>query len=389
MYSLIGRLFDGKPLNIITIGPMPSFIIEPDIFLIGALLAAGLFVLVLRIRSQKSQALILIASGLAFSVAAYLVQTYMSAWFPELFIPGGPYGTWYGFRNDLSVILKYIAILIGVLVPAGFLVPRLRLSAGWRYLLLLGTLIATAILYYSYVFSVTMTPGSDISLPGWIPAISPFLASVAIATGVLGYFLILQEIFDRAASWPVRIIFIAAVTASAIVITYQTAVAVYAVTAWLMIAKFMDQRIRPGVLCVLAGGMAGLGIVCEIVGSYFAAMGPDAGRFVPVWVFPLVFMALVTLVPGPRILPGIKPDFRTLAVFGVTWGTGMLIALLSAVFPAGIFIQPDLLPQAPGSLAVNVVLGAGVAAILYYLLLRLLKSGSCRGNGQKSFKRSE
>jgi hypothetical protein len=63
----------------------------------------------------------------------------------------------------------------------------------------------------------------------------------------------------------------------------------------------------------------------------------------------------------------------------------MLIALLSAVFPAGIFIQPDLLPQAPGSLAVNIVLGIGVAAILYYLLLRLLKSGLCKGNGQKSF----
>ncbi len=368
MYSLIGRLFDGKPLNIIT-PPLPSLIIETDTLLIGALFAVGLFALVSRMRSQKSRASILIVSGLSFSVAAYLVQTFMSTWFPEYFIPGGPYGTWYVFRNDLSAVLEYGAVLIGVLVPAEFLAPRMRLSVRWRYLVLFSTLIATAILYYSYVFSVTMTPGSTVSISGWLPATSPFLASIAIATAVLGYLLVLREIFDRPVGRPVQVVFAAAVTASALLLTYQTAVAVYAVIAWLLIAKYVD-RVGP---CVPAAGMAGLGIACEIVGSYFAAMGPDIGRFVPAWVFPLVFTALVTLVPAPYFLTKIPSELRNLTVFGVTWGAGTAIALIDVIFPWGVFIQPDILPQTPLSLAANIVLGIGVAAVLYCILSKKLK----------------
>jgi hypothetical protein len=315
-------------------------------------------------RSQKSRILILIILGLSFSVAAYLVQTYMSTWFPEYFIPGGPYGTWYVFRNDLSAILEYIAVLIGVLIPAGFLVPRMRLAARWRYLLLFSTMIATAALYYAYIFSVTMTPGSSISIPEWIPAISPVFASVAIAMTFLGYFFVLSEIFDRALSWPCQIIFASAVTASAILLTYQTAAAVYAVIAWLLITKCIS-RIAPGVMVV---GMAGLGIACEIIGSFFAAMGPNVGRFIPIWVFPLVFMALVALVPAPHFVARINSKLQNFAVFGVTWGTGILVALVSVIFSAGFYMQPDLLPQTPLSIAVNAILGMGVAAALYYIL---------------------
>lgn len=363
MYSLIGRLFEGKPLNTINI-PLPSLIIDMDIFLAGALLAVGLFILVSHIRSQKSRVLILIILGLSFSVAAYLVQNYMSTWFPDLFIPGGPYGTWYVFRNDLSAVLGYLAVLIGVLVPADFLVPRMRLTARWRYLLLFGTLIATATLYYTYIFSVTMTPGSSISIPEWLPATSPFFASVAIAVALLGYFLVLSEFFGQAASWPVRVIFTAFVTASAILLTYQTAVAVYAVIAWFLITKCMT-RITPA---VRVAGMAGLGIGCEFVGSYFGAMGPDVGRFIPIWVFPLVFMALVTLVPAPHFLKRINSKLHTSVVFGVTLVTGMLVAIASVIFSAGIYMQPDLLPQTLLSIAANAVLGIAVAAVLYYVL---------------------
>ena len=45
MYSLIGRLFEGKPLYTVKI-PLPSLIFEYDLFLAGALLAVGLFILV-------------------------------------------------------------------------------------------------------------------------------------------------------------------------------------------------------------------------------------------------------------------------------------------------------------------------------------------------------
>jgi len=373
MYSLIGRLLDGKPLNLI-ISPLPSLVIEMDIFFIGALLAVGLFVLFSRMRSQKSGALIFLLLGLIFSVTAYLVQAYMSIWFPELFIPGGPYGTWFTFRNDLSATLNYAALLLGVLVPAVFLVPCLRLSALWRSLLLLCTLIVTSTIYYSYIFSVTIIPGSGISLPGWILAISPFLASIAIAAGILGYFLVLREIFDRISTWPVRIIFFITVTASALLFTYPTAGAVYAVIAliaWPPITK-SGSGIRPDRLVAC---MAGLGAACEIFGSFFAAMGPDVGRFVPVWIFPLLFLALITLVPAPYLLPRINPASQRITVFCVTWGTGILIALTSVIGPLGIFMQPDRLPQTLVSIIVNVVLGAGFAMILYAVLQKIIKTG--------------
>ncbi|MEA2033915.1 MAG: hypothetical protein U9N40_00240 [Euryarchaeota archaeon] len=352
MYSLIDRL------NLIRIP------IEMYIFLAGALLVVGLFILISHMRSQKLQALILIILGLSFSVAAYLVQNYMCIWFPELFIPGGPYGTWYVFRNDLSAGLRYIAVLIGVLIPAGFLLPRMNLISRWRYPLLFSTLIATATLYYAYIFSVTITPGSSISIPGWLPATSPFFASVAIATALLGYFLLLSEFFDQIASWPFRVIFVASVTALAIFLTYQTAVAVYAVIAWLLITKCMN-KITP---VVLAACMSVLGIACEFVGSFFAAMGADVGRFIPIWVFPLLFMTLMTLAPAPYFLTKINSKLHNFVIFGVTWGTGILVAIASVILSAGVYMQPDLLPQTPLSIATNVVPGIAVAAVLYYIL---------------------
>lgn len=365
MYSLIGRLFEGKPLNIISTGPLPSFIIERDIFLLGALIAVCLFVLGLRMQSQKSRTLILIVSGLSFSIAAYLVQTYMDTWFPELFITGN----WNTFRNDLSTILGYTAILTGALVPAVFLVLRMRLTTWWKYLLLFGTLIGTTTLYYSYFNSVLMTPGNNISMPEWIQAISPFIASVAIATAILGYFLVIREIFDHVASWPMRIILSTAVTASGILLTYQTGVALYAMIAALVLVKGM-KWIPSGVMAV---SIICLAIASEITGSYFGAMGRDVGQYVPVWVFPLIFMALITLVPALRTLPKINPELRNLFVFGVTWGTVLLVALIGIIFSSGIFKQPDLLPQTPVSIVVNCVLGAGIAAILYQVLPASLK----------------
>jgi hypothetical protein len=92
------------------------------------------------------------------------------------------------------------------------------------------------------------------------------------------------------------------------------------------------------------------------------------GQYVPVWVFPLVFMALIALVPALRTLSKINPELRNLFVFGVTWGTVLLVAIIDIVFSAGIFKQPDLLPQTPVSIAANCVLGAGIAAILYHVL---------------------
>jgi hypothetical protein len=316
-------------------------------------------------QSQKSRALILIVSGLSFSIAAYLVQTYMDTWFPELFITGN----WQTFRNDLSTILGYIAILIGALVPAVFLDFRVRLKSWWNYLLLLGTLIGTTTLYYSYFNSVLMTPGSNTSMPEWILEISPFIAAVAIATAILGYFLVIREIFDHIASWPMRIILSAAVTAAAILLTYQTGVALYAMIAALVLVKGM-KWIPSGVMAV---SIICLAIASEITGSYFGAMGRDVGQYVPVWVFPLIFMALITLVPALRTLPKINPELRNLFVFGVTWGTVLLVALIGIIFSSGIFKQPDLLPQTPVSILVNCVLGAGIAAILYRVLPALLK----------------
>lgn len=378
MYSLIGRLFEGKSLNIISTPPV-SFVFDFDIFLIGILLAAGLFVLISRMKCRNYPVPALIAAGVVCSVAAYLVQTYMYTWFPELFIPGGPYGTWFEFRNELSGILGYAAILLGALVPAWFLAPRIRLSAAWNALLIFSTLIATSVLYYSYVFSVTMTPGSGISVPEWLMAVSPVLASAAIAAGVLGWGLVIREFFDLAGSWPVRIIGIAAITASAILLTYPTAVSVYAVIAWLMIAKGMDRLSQVHRL-FLAAVMICFGAACELIGSFFAAMGPDAGRFVPVWLFPVLFMALVLLVPGLWSLPAFNPKYRIIAVFGVSLGTGVLIALASAIIPPNVFLQSDLLPQTTGSVLVNLVLGLGIAAILYSGLRRFGRKFRTRRN---------
>jgi len=360
MYSLIGRLFDGKPLYIMAIPPHPSLIFEMDLFLLIVFSIMGLFILVSHLKSKTAQVLILVVSGLAFSIAAYLIQTYMDSWFPELFVTGN----WQTFRNDLATVLGHIAILIGALVPAVFLILRMRLTTGWKYLLLFGTLIGTVTLYNSYFNSVLMTPGNNITLPEWILAISPFVAAVAIATAIFGYFLVLREIFDRVASWPTRIILTGAVTASAILLTYQTGVAFYAVIAALILVKGM-KWIHPG---VMAASITGLAIASEMTGSYFGAMGRDVGQYVPVWVFPLVFMALITLVPAILMLPKINPEQRSLFVFGATWATVLLVALIDIVFFAGMFKQPDLFPQTPLSIAVNCILGAGIATLIYRIL---------------------
>jgi len=365
MYSLIGRLFDGKPLYIIAIPSHPSLIFEMDLFLLIVLSIVGLFILISHLKSKTAQVLILIVSGLSFSIAAYLIQTYMDTWFPELFITGN----WQTFRNDLATVLGHIAIFIGALVPAVFLILRMRLTTGWKYLLLFGTLIGTVTLYNSYFNSVLMSPGSNTSMPEWILGISPFIAAVAIATAIFGYFLVIREIFDHVASWPTRIILTGAVTAAAILLTYQTGVALYAMIAALVIVKCIKWI--PSI--ILAASLTCLAIASEITGSYFGAMGRDVGQYVPVWVFPLLFMALITLAPALRTLPKINPELRNLFVFGVTWATVLLVALIDIILSAGIFKQPDLLPQTMVSIAVNCVLGAGIAAILYHILPAWLK----------------
>ena len=86
-------------------------------------------------------------------------------------------------------------------------------------------------------------------------------------------------------------------------------------------------------------------------------------------------MALITLVPAPHFLTRINSKLHNFAVFGVTLGTGMLLALAGAVFPAEIYMQPDFLPQTPLSITINIVMGITLAAVLYYILSVKMKNG--------------
>jgi hypothetical protein len=360
MYSLIEGFYSGEPLNI----PLPSLIIVPDLFLVGILLAVGLFILTSHIRSQKYSVLILIILGLSFSLASYLVQNYMDIYYPELFIPGGPHGTWYVFRNNLSSLLAYAAVLVGVLIPACFLLRHIKFAKRWNYLILLSTLVLTAILYYSYRFSVMITPGSNINLPWLFPATYPLFTSITIAVAILGFFFILSEFFSYVKSWPVSIIFATTITAFSVFLTYQTAVAVYAVMVWLLITKYL-ARIKP--ICLISGIMI-LAIICEFLGSYFASLGPDSSLFTPVWIFPVLFMSLIILVPAPHFLAKFSSKMHNFVIFGVALATGVLNVLVSVVFSTGIYAQPDILPQTHLSIAINTILCLTIAVIIYHIL---------------------
>ncbi|WP_048150154.1 hypothetical protein [Methanolacinia paynteri] len=363
MYSLINQVFDGK-LNAINV-PVPSLVIAADVFVAGAVIAVGLFILLSQMKSRKSLYFVLIISGLLFSVCAWLVQNFMEVWFPDLFIPGGPYGTWYMFRNDLSGVLEYISILIGGLIPALILLPNIKFAKMWRYLLLLFTLMATTILHYTYIFSVMMTPGSNISIPWLFPATSPFIASIAIAFAIFGYFYVFSEILVQFESWPYRVIFTVVMAFSVIFLTYQTAVAVYAVIFLPLLEKFS----APGNRIVLASGLAVMGLFCEFIGSYLAAIGPDVGQYFPIWVFPLVFMALLMLVPLPYFMQKINDKLHNLTIFGVVLGAGVLIAVAGIAISAGIYMQPDLLPQSLLSIATNALSGIVAAGIFYQFVV--------------------
>ena len=363
MYSLINQVLDGK-LNAINV-PVPSLVIAADVFVAGAVIAVGLFILLSQMKSRKSLYFVLIISGLLFSVCAWLFQNFMEVWFPDLFIPGGPYGTWYMFRNDLSGVLEYISILIGGMIPAFILLPDIKFAKMWRYLLLLFTLMATTILHYTYIFSVMMTPGSNISIPWLFPATSPFIASIAIAFAILGYFYVFSEILVLVESWPYRIFFTVVLAFSAIFLTYQTAVAVYAVIFLPLLEKFSANVNR----IVLAAGLAVTGLFCEFIGSYLTTIGPDVGQYFPIWVFPLVFMALLMLVPLPYFMPKINDKLLNLTVFGVVLGAGALIAVAGIVISAGMYMQPDLLPQSILSMATNALSGIVVAALFYQVVV--------------------
>ena len=365
MYSLIGPLLEGKYLYLVTIPSQPSIIIDMDLSLLLALSVVGLFLFVSRLNSKEGQMGIFLIIGLALAISAYLIQTYLSIWFPDLFVTGN----WYTFRNSLATILTYTAILIGAMVPAVYLVPRLRLTIGYRYLILFFTALGTATLYNSYLNTVMMTPGSNISMPEWILAVSPFIAAVAVATGIFGFFLVLREVFDHGIPLPGRIALVTALTVSAFLLTFATAVAVYAVITSLILTKDKTQ-IHP---VIIAAGITGIALASGIAGSYFGAMGPDIGQYVPVWIFPILCLALLTLVPAIRKLPLMDAGQRIFIVFSISWMTGMAMAIVALQSPAGILEQPDILPQTPISLMINFVLGICIAGILYRVLPEILR----------------
>jgi len=337
-------------------------------------IAVGLFILVSRMKSRKYLFFILVTSGLLFSVCAWLVQNFMEVWFPDLFIPGGPYGTWYVFRNDLSGVLEYISILIGSLIPACLLLPDIKITKLWRCLLLLFTLMATTILYYSYLVSVMMTPGSNISIIWLFPATSPFIASIAITFAILGYFYVLSEILTQIESRLFHVILAVIMVITVIFLTYQTAVAVYAVIFLPLLVKFSAAINR----IVLVAILAVMGIFCEFIGSYLAAIGPDVGQYFPIWVFPLVFMVLLMLAPLPYFMPKMDDILLNLTVFGVVLGAGVLIAIVEVYISTGIYMQPDLLPQSSLSIVTNAMLGMSVAAILYQISVLKLHKGKLK-----------
>ncbi|WFN36266.1 hypothetical protein L1994_08945 [Methanomicrobium antiquum] len=372
MYSLVNWIFDGK-LKVTNV-PVPSLVVDADVFLAGAVIAVGLFILVSRMKSRKYLFFILVTSGLLFSVCAWLVQNFMEVWFPDLFIPGGPYGTWYVFRNDLSGVLEYISILIGSLIPACLLLPDIKITKLWRCLLLLFTLMATTILYYSYLVSVMMTPGSNISIIWLFPATSPFIASIAITFAILGYFYVLSEILTQIESRLFHVILAVIMVITVIFLTYQTAVAVYAVIFLPLLVKFSAAINR----IVLVAILAVMGIFCEFIGSYLAAIGPDVGQYFPIWVFPLVFMVLLMLAPLPYFMPKMDDILLNLTVFGVVLGAGVLIAIVEVYISTGIYMQPDLLPQSSLSIVTNAMLGMSVAAILYQISVLKLHKGKLK-----------
>lgn len=357
MYSLIGPLLEGKHLFLVTIPSQPSIIFGMDLSLLLAISVAGLFLRVSRINLKTVQGSIFIVMGMTFAISAYLIQTYLSVWFPDLFVTGN----WYTFRNSLATILTYTAIIIGAMIPAVYLIPRLRLAIWYKYMVLFLVALGTATLYNSYLNSVLMTPGSIISIPEWILAVSPFFASIAIASGIFGFFLVIREIFDNVTPWPGRIALVAALTAAAILLTYQTATAIFAVIAFLILVNIMERI--PSL--IIAAGLIILAIGSEITGSWFAAMGPDSGQYVPVWIFPIIFMALITLVPAILMLPKIEQRQRILLVFCISWVSGMTVALAVLVSGAAVFNQPDCIPQSLVSILMNCIVGTGVAALLY------------------------
>ena len=232
-------------------------------------------------------------------------------------------------------------------------------------------LVFTAVLYSAYKVSTLRTPGSDISLSWLFSATTPFFASLAIALAIIGFLFVISEFFVHFKSWQVRLIFVTIATGSAVLLTFQTAVAIYAVMVWLLIAGYIS-RINPILLIAV---MAFVGILSEFTGSYFASIlggASAAGLYVPIWAFPVVFMALITLLPVPCLLKDIDPKSQVLAVFGAVFAAGVLIAFAGVIFSAGIYMQPDFLPQAPLSIATNTILGIVVAGIFYrYLSIKM------------------
>jgi hypothetical protein len=225
--------------------------------------------------------------------------------------------------------------------------------------------LGTVTLYNSYLNSVLMTPGSVISISEWILAVSPFFASIAIASGIFGFFLVIREIFDIVTPWPGRIALVATLTAAALLLTYQTATAVFAVIAFLILVNVMERI--PSLM--IAAGMIVLAIGCEITGSWFAAMGPDSGQYVPGWVFPIIFMALITVVPAIFMMPKIEQRQRILIVFCISWISGMTVALAALVSGGAVFHQPDSIPQSLVSILMSCIIGTGIAALLYTVVV--------------------
>ncbi|PKG31504.1 MAG: hypothetical protein CW742_13045, partial [Methanoregula sp.] len=102
---------------------------------------------------------------------------------------------------------------------------------------------------------------------------------------------------------------------------------------------------------------------------WFAPIGPASGQYVPGWVFPIIFMALITVVPAIFMMPKIEQRQRILIVFCISWISGMTVALAALVSGGAVFHQPDSIPQSLVSILMSCIIGTGIAALLYTVVV--------------------
>ncbi|QSZ68162.1 hypothetical protein RJ40_11995 [Methanofollis aquaemaris] len=373
MYSLLNAfLFAVETGQFQVPGPYLFDLGMPEIsllYLFSALLVLGLFVLVSRLRSPHLQASVFIVLGLSLALLSYGIQKYMQIYFPDLFILGLSDWNWYDLRNRSAALCRFASLLVSTLVPAVYLMPRLELGSRWRCLSLYGVIVTTPIIYANYVLYVTMTPGSGIDLPAWVPAVNPFVSAVAIAAILFGFLVVFREIQKQAPSPTLCVIGLSVLALLALILTFQTAVALCAV---LMLIALQKTEVRADTGPVSVALIMGA-VLMALVGSWLGSMGPDVGRFAPVWLFPILAMAFATLAPVLFFLPRVSETRRVLSVFLISFAAGLVVGLLGMLTgDAGVLVQPDILPQSAVQIFVNLGLGVVIPALLMtgYLSVR-------------------